>query len=628
MALQVVSICHRFKQQEVLHGVSLTVEKGDCYGLLGHNGAGKTTLLRTALGLLKPTSGLVAVDGFNIHAFPREARARVGGLIEYPRFNETWNVQKNLSVLARLQGMARRQAAVDSDRVLDLVGLDRHDRILQRKRVRDYSQGMKQRLGIAQALLGRPSYVLLDEPMNGLDPQAIVEMRTLIRRLIQQEHVAVVLSSHQLGEIAGLCNQVAILRQGVLLVEDSMDRLLQTDKQLYRLSVAAGAEPARAFLETLNVSAQLENGLDHGKSSTFLVDLGQMRLAELTRHLLDQEIDLMAITPCDPSLEEVYLRMDAGAEKGDVFSFPHVDQLPAPSLGRPDSYMAPQRAFLRGMQYELTRLLSGFRIALLFIMPALFAWLAISMMFQQATANAEKVGDEVFSTTQMTAFDGVGKGLTIGLPILMVLITGLASQSVSGEQTKGTLRFLLMRPIDRVQISLSKLSSLILLCLASYALLAVCSLGVSACYFDFKDLAEMLPNGNLFPLVKKEEMFHYLWPVLWAPIIPLLSYTAIGFALGSWIKNNVGALATTLGVILLIDLGRVLMTLDAHIGWLPSAHLPSPFGGHSFLNFYSNMVQGVSNATNPYAYLSVATPLAWLVVMGVLATIALKRKAG
>jgi ABC-2 type transport system permease protein len=199
--------------------------------------------------------------------------------------------------------------------------------------------------------------------------------------------------------------------------------------------------------------------------------------------------------------------------------------------------------------------MNGLRIGLLFLLPALFAGVSIAKMHQLATANAKKVGDEVFSTTQMTAFDGVGKGLTVGLPILMVLIAGLASQSVSGEQTKGTLRYLLLRPISRVQLACSKLAGRVVRCLAGYALLAAASLSVSAYYFDFKDLAEILPNGNLFPLIKKEEMLRVLWPVLYTPILPLIAYTALGFALGAWIRNNVGALVATLGTILLLDVG-------------------------------------------------------------------------
>jgi len=628
MALQVISVSQRFGKQAVLQDVSLTVEKGDCYGLLGHNGAGKTTLLRTALGLLKPTSGCIAVDGFSIQNFPREARSRLGGLIEYPRFNETWNGLKNLNVLAKLQGFNRKECDIESQRALSSVGLDTQCGIPEHKKVRDYSQGMKQRLGIAQALLGNPSYVLLDEPMNGLDPQAIVDMRLLIRRLTQDQNMGVLISSHQLTEMSDLCNKIAILRQGVLLVEDGINHLLETDQKLYRLTMAADSASARAFLTDLNLCPQIEDRPSSQNESTFLIDLGQMKPAALTQHLLNQDMDLLALARCQPSLEEVYLRLDSKAQAADVPRSPDIDKSPASPLDRPKEYRAPKWAFLRGIQYELTRLLSGARLALLFLLPALCACVSVSKMFQQATANADKIGDELFSTTQMTAFDGVGQGLAIGLPILMVMITGLASQSVSGEHTKGTLRTLLLRPISRCQITLSKFCSLALFCLVSYALLVVSSLCVSSYWFDFSDLAEILPNGNLFPLVKKEEMFQYLWPTLWAPILPLASYTAIGFALGSGIKNNVAALASTLGAMLLLDLGRVFITAEKHIGWLPSAHLPSPFGGHSFLRFYSNMVQGVSNATHPYAYLSLVTPLVWLVFMMTMATMALKRKAG
>ncbi len=629
MALQIVSVCQRFKKQEVLHSVSLKIERGDCYGLLGHNGAGKTTILRTALGLMKPVSGSVIVDNFNVHAFPREAHARMGGLIEYPCFNETWNGLKNLCVFARLQGFDHQQSIAESTRVIKLVGLVTNNGMIEGKKVREYSQGMKQRLGIAQALLGNPAYILLDEPMNGLDPQAIADMRSLIRRLTKEENIAIVISSHQLGEISNLCNKIAILREGTLLLEESIDCLLETDKKLYRLKVAASRPVTHELLNNLGISCQFEENSNRNEESTFLVDLKNMRPSELSGHLLNKNIDLMALIPCNPSLEDVYLRIDSTAKQSSVSSNPKIDKFPLPSMGRPHDKKAPKWAFLRGINYELTRLLSGFRVVLLFLLPALFAGISISIMHTEAIANAKKVGEEIFSTTQMTAFDGVGKGLETGLPILMVLITCLASQSIAGEYSKGTLRYLLLRPINRMQISLSKLSSLILICMVSYILLVVSILCISSYFFDFKDLSEILPNGKLFPLVKREDMFNYLWPVLLTPIIPLLSYTAIGFAIGSWVKNNVAAFASTLGAIVFIDIGRAVIPCgDKTIGWLPSAHLPSPFGGHSFLTFYCNMVQGVSNAVNPYANLSIKAPLVWLVLMIVLAMIALNRKAG
>ncbi len=628
MALQIISISHRFKAQEVLRNVSLTIEAGDCYGLLGHNGAGKTTLLRSALGLLRPTSGVVAVDGFNIQAYPREARARLGGLIESPGFNETWNGVKNLAIWARLQGFSRPESLAEARRVLAMVGLDRVEGILGHKKVRDYSQGMKQRLGIAQALMGQPSYLLLDEPMNGLDPQAMVEVRLLIQRLIADHHVTVVISSHQLGEISGLCNKVAILRRGVLLVEDSMDHLLEPDKSLYRLSVAAETVTVQAALGDWDLTPQRQRDPVHPHQSTFLIDLSHHTPAELTRCLLEKGIDLLALAPCESSLEEVYLNIDARTGHADSASSAPPPGTSSQSLGRPQERRAPTWAWARGVQYELTRLLSGFKIAGLLLLPALLAGLSIAVLHRDAAAQAQQVGQEVFSTTQMTAFDGMGRGLKTGLPILMVLLAGLASQSIAGEQSKGTLRYLLLRPINRWGLLWSKFSALIVICLGAYILLLLASLGASVYYFDFKDLAEILPNGKLFPLVQQPEMFQALRSTLWAPILPLMAYIALGFALGSCIKNNVVALTTTLGVLLLLDLGRAFMPGQEAIGWLLSAHLPSPLGGHSFLRYYTEVVQGVSNATHPYAHLAVIVPSLWWAAAMVPAMIAIKRKAG
>jgi ABC-type multidrug transport system ATPase subunit len=625
MSLQIISISQRFKKQEVLHNVSLNIDKGDCYGLLGHNGAGKTTILRTAIGLMKPTSGTVLIDGFDVHAFPQEAHSRMGGLIDSPFFNENWDGLKNLCVYARLQGFNQKQAIEESMRVLNVVGQEKDSRMLANKKVREYSHGMKQRLGIAQALLGNPQYILLDEPMNGLDPQALADIRLLLRRLTQEEDKTVVISSHNLGEISNLCNKIAILRDGVLLVEETTVRLLENEKNHYKLRVAAEKDVVIKFFDEMSISYQLENECDNYPS--FLIDLKDMKPAELSRYLLNNNIELLALIPCNPSLEDVYLKINSTASRENISSSKKIDFLP--SKGKPQELKAPKWAFLNGINYELTRILSGFKVALLFLLPAIFACISIFLMYRQAVTNAEKVGEEVFSTTQMTAFDGAGRGLQTGLPILMVLLTCLASQSISGEQSKGTLRYLLMRPINRMQIALSKLSSLILICIVSYILLVISVICISSYLFDFKDLSEILPNGKLFPMVKKEEMFQYLWPVLLNPIIPLFSYTAIGFAIGSWIKNNVGAFASTLGAIIFIDIGRAIIPGgDKIIGWLPSAHLPSPFGGHSFLTFYCNMVQGVSNTVNPYVNLSIEAPLVWLVIMIILAVIALNRKAG
>jgi ABC-2 type transport system ATP-binding protein len=222
MSLQLLSLTRRFGDERALDGVSLHVRAGDCYGLIGHNGAGKTTAMRIALGLDRADAGEVQVDGFDTRRAPRETHARLGGLIETPGFHEQLDARSNLEMLARLQGLTVAEARAEAERQLARVGLTQ----VGAKPVRGFSQGMRQRLGIAQALLGSPRYVLLDEPTNGLDPEGSADVRALLARLVREEGVTVLVSSHQLHELAELCNRVAILQRGRRLVEAETRALL------------------------------------------------------------------------------------------------------------------------------------------------------------------------------------------------------------------------------------------------------------------------------------------------------------------------------------------------------------------------------------------------------------------
>ena len=216
MSLHLEGLTHRFGRHVALRDVSLHVRRGDCYGFIGHNGAGKTTALRAALGLLIPQAGRVVVDGFDAARYPREARARMGGLVERPGFHGHWSGERNLFALGQLGGMSRRDAHRAARELFQRVGLSHAGQ----RRVRGYSQGMRQRLGVAQALLNDPPYVLLDEPTNGLDPEGVAEMRGLLRRLTRDEGVTVVISSHQLHELADLCTRVGVVREGRLVEMD------------------------------------------------------------------------------------------------------------------------------------------------------------------------------------------------------------------------------------------------------------------------------------------------------------------------------------------------------------------------------------------------------------------------
>src|SRR5712671_5770032 len=189
--LQTEALTKRYRRRVVVDQLSLTVEAGDIFGFLGQNGAGKSTTIRMALGLVRPTSGKVRVLGHDMARRPLRALKRVGAIIEAPAFYENFSGRQNLRMLAAMSGGAERQRIED---VLEIVGLrDRaHDR------VRVYSHGMRQRLGIAQALLPDPELIILDEPTDGLDPQGLCEIRELICRLRDELGLTIVLSSHLL----------------------------------------------------------------------------------------------------------------------------------------------------------------------------------------------------------------------------------------------------------------------------------------------------------------------------------------------------------------------------------------------------------------------------------------------
>jgi len=284
--LRLIGLTRRYGGHLAVDDVSLHVRAGDCYGFLGHNGAGKTTTMRIALGLERAEAGRVIVDGFDAASFPCEARARMGGLIETPGFHGHLDGVANLATLARLQGLDRAGAKREAERLVETVGLAHAGR----KRVRDYSQGMRQRLGIAQALIGSPKIVLLDEPMSGLDPEGIEEIRRLLRRLTREEGRTVLLSSHQLVEIAGLCNRIGILRQGRMLVEEETSTLLAAESSRYALASGDDAAAARILAAAgVVATSRGDEGLD--------VDVDARRPGDVARELVAQGVDLKTWAP-------------------------------------------------------------------------------------------------------------------------------------------------------------------------------------------------------------------------------------------------------------------------------------------------------------------------------------------
>ena len=195
-----------------LRDLSLTVRPGELYGFLGPNGAGKTTAIRCILGLLAPSAGQVSIFGEHD---PVQRLRHVGAMVETPAFHEFLSGRENLSLSSAYAGIVEPAF----DRVLDHVGLrDRAD-----DRVSDYSLGMRQRLGLARALLGSPRLLILDEPTNGMDPRGIKDVRDLLLRLSEEHQTTVFISSHLLSEVQQLCTRVGILDRGVLVSESVVD---------------------------------------------------------------------------------------------------------------------------------------------------------------------------------------------------------------------------------------------------------------------------------------------------------------------------------------------------------------------------------------------------------------------
>ena len=210
----------RFGKRWAVKDLNLTIYKGDIFGLLGPNGAGKSTTIRMIIGLIFPTGGKILINNQPIKSRQTEARRNIRALIEGPDFYEYLSGLNNLKIMARLSGIKDQNII---DKSLKTVGLypRRHDR------VKSYSRGMKQRLGIAQAILDKPELIILDEPTTGLDPQGIREIRQLIYNLNSQHNITFIISSHILQEIENTCNRMSILHEGDLLAQGKLDKLLK-----------------------------------------------------------------------------------------------------------------------------------------------------------------------------------------------------------------------------------------------------------------------------------------------------------------------------------------------------------------------------------------------------------------
>ena len=295
VALQTEKLTKRFRRRTAVDRLTMRVDRGDIYGFLGPNGAGKSTTLRMLLGLVRPTSGVIKFPVRESSWEYLQARSRVGAIIETPAFYENFSGRRNLQLLASLSGGVKKRRV---EEVLEIVEL--------RERAHDpvkvYSYGMRQRLGIAQALLPTPDLIILDEPTNGLDPQGIQQTRKLIRRLRDEFKLTILLSSHLLTEIEQLCNRVGIIHEGRLLYEGGPEALL-APASLYKVRVD---DLSRAF-ELLGRESGVT--VSRNGSSYLQIDAKAERISDVNAMLVGHGIKVYELSPAQETLEEAFLRL-------------------------------------------------------------------------------------------------------------------------------------------------------------------------------------------------------------------------------------------------------------------------------------------------------------------------------
>ncbi len=292
------SLSKHYRHFKALHDFSIHVPKGSIYGFIGKNGAGKTTLIRLICGLQHPSSGdytLYGVDSTDQRI--AKCRRRMGAVIETPSLYLDMTAYENLREQYRIIGLPDFNSIPE---LLKLVGLENTGK----KKVKHFSLGMRQRLGIAIALSGSPDFVILDEPINGLDPQGIIEIRELILKLNQERGITFLVSSHILDELSRLATHYGFIDNGHMIKEISARKLEAACRRCIRVQVS----DIRAFTRVMD-----ELGLEYKICSDTMADIyAKVNVSKLTLALAKKDCDVISLTECEESLESYYMNLIGG----------------------------------------------------------------------------------------------------------------------------------------------------------------------------------------------------------------------------------------------------------------------------------------------------------------------------
>ncbi|PJI07621.1 MULTISPECIES: ABC transporter ATP-binding protein [Clostridium] len=299
--LETQNLSKEYGGKKAIDNLNITVNEGDVYGFLGPNGAGKSTTIKSMLGLIKPTSGKVIINGYNVEEDREKAIEKIGAMVEAPSFYTGLSGYKNLLLTANLCGVPYKRI----DEVLEMVGMIE----AKHKKVSKYSLGMKQRLGIARAFLNNPNIVILDEPTNGVDPQGIKEIRQLIQELSIKYKVTFIISSHILSEIQAVCNRIGIIEKGKLKVQGYVDELLNTDEEIIEIHTKEKEKSVRILKEN-KISFKIDN---FDKGLKLRVKKGNFQ--NINKLLVNSDIDIEQISCSETSLEDYFLNVMEGDRK-------------------------------------------------------------------------------------------------------------------------------------------------------------------------------------------------------------------------------------------------------------------------------------------------------------------------
>lgn len=295
--LKTMNLIKTYGGNEVVSNVNMNIKKGEIYGFLGPNGAGKTTVMKMMTNLVKPTSGEIEIFGEKLTDTSYEVLKRLGSIIEYPVFYENLTARENLELHCEYMGYYEKKSV---DNALELVNLKN----INNKPVKDFSLGMKQRLGIARAITTKPELLILDEPINGLDPIGIKELRNLFRMLSREYGVTILISSHILGEIEQMADTIGVIKNGRLLEEISMENIRENNTDYIEVTTEDCAKAAYVLSNNLKITnfKIIDNSIIRIYASTVPQNI-------ISKNLILNDVYIESITRKSTSLEDYFLNI-------------------------------------------------------------------------------------------------------------------------------------------------------------------------------------------------------------------------------------------------------------------------------------------------------------------------------